>query len=246
MTRQINLYNPALRLKREWLTGKSLLNGIGVMVVLLGLYGGVVRWENQQLTDEASRVGGELGQMQEELARLNQDIATRKVSSETEAALQRAEAALQGRERLRDALQSGALGSPEGFSEFLRAFARQAQDGLWMVGLQMAEGGLNITLEGRTVNPDQIPGYIRGLNSEPTLRGRSFEALNVQLVGDETGRDKPAAGAAAAPSAQSGQGEAAKTPAFHEFLLTAMKEENFRGTPTGAGSGNAAGQGGRP
>ena len=236
MTRQINLFNPALRFKREWLTGKSLLNGIGVMVVLLGLYGGVVRWENQQLSGEASRVGGELGQMQEELTRLNQDIAARKVSSETEAALQRAEAALQGRERVLDALQSGALGSPEGFSEFLRAFARQSQDGLWMVGLQMAEGGRNIQLEGRTLNPDQIPGYIRGLNSEPTLRGRSFEALNVQLVGD----DKPAAskGAAdaaapAAPVAQGGQDGAAKMLPFHEFMLAAM--------PARTGSDNAAG-----
>ena len=209
MTRQINLFNPALRLKREWLTGKSLMSGIGAMVVMLGLYGGVVRWENQQLTEEASRIGAELGQMQEELTRLNQELVQRKVSSETEAALRRAEAALQGRERVRAALDSGALGSSEGFAEFLRAFARQTQDGLWMVGLQMAEGGRNIALEGRTVNPDQIPGYIRGLNSEPTLRGRSFEALNVQWVGEEL------------PAGQSGQEAAAKLPPFHEFMLTA-------------------------
>ena len=236
MTRQINLFNPALRLKREWLTGTSLQNGLGVMVVLLGLYGGVVRWENQQLTEEASRVGAELGNAQEELTRLNQDIAQRKVSSETQSALLRAEAALQGRERVREALESGALGSQEGFSEFLGAFARQAQDGLWVVGLQMAEGGRNITLEGRTVNPEQIPGYIRGLNSEAMLRGRSFEALNVQLVGD----DKPATArnAAAAPAATAGQGGqegAAKLPPFHEFLLAATVRSGAdaaAGTPT--------------
>ncbi len=221
MTRQINLFNPTLRLKREWLTGKSLMNGIGVMVVMLGLYGGVVRWENQQLSEEAGRIGAELGQMQETLMRLSQELAQRKVSSETEAALRGAEAALQGRERVRSALESGALGSSEGFAEFMRAFARQTQDGLWMVGLQMAEGGRNITLEGRTVSPDQIPGYIRGLNSEPTLRGRSFEALNVQLVGD----DKPASPSVAAEATvapgQSRQDAATRMPLFHEFMLTA-------------------------
>lgn len=235
MTRQINLYNPALRAKREWLTGKSLLNGIGVMIVLLGLYGGVVRWQNQQLTEEANRVGAELSQRQTELARLNEEIAQRKVGKETEAALQRAEAALQGRERVREALESGALGSSEGFAEFLRAFARQARDGLWMVGLQMAEGGRNITLEGRTVNPDQIPGYIRGLNNEPMLRGRSFEAMSVRLVGDD---DKPAvrpgAGDAAAPV---GQDAATKMPPFHEFLLAASAAR--------PGFDNTAGQGGQ-
>lgn len=235
MAQQINLFNPALRAKREWLTGQWLLNGIGVMVVLLGLYGGVVRWENQRLTEESSRITAELGRMQDELTRLNQEISERKVGSETQAALRRAETVLQGRERVREALSSGALGSPEGFSEFLRAFARQAQDGLWMVGLQMAEGGRNITLEGRTVNPDQIPGYIRGLNGEPTLRGRSFEAMSVRLVGED---DKPAArpgsGDAAAPA---GQDAAAKMPPFHEFHLAASSAK--------PGSDNAAGQEGQ-
>lgn len=221
MTRQINLINPALRLKREWLTGKSLLHGIGVMVVLLGLYGGVLRWQNQQLAEKANGISAELGQLQEELGRLNQELAQRKVSVETEAALRRAEAALQGRERVRDALESGALGSPEGFAEFLRAFARQAQDGLWMVGLQMAEGGRNITFEGRTLNPEQIPGYIRGLNSEPTLRGRSFEALNVNLVGDDKPAAKPAATGVSPAAAAGAQEAAAGQPHFHEFQLAA-------------------------
>lgn len=234
MTRQINLYNSALRARREWLTGKALLNGLGVMIVLLGLYGGVVRWQNQQLTEEANRVGAELSARQAELARLGEDIAQRKVGKETEAALKQAEAALQGRERVREALESGVLGSSEGFAEFLRAFARQARDDLWMVGLQMAEGGRNITLEGRTVNPDQIPGYIRALNGEALLRGRSFEAMNVRLVGEE---DKPAAkpgsGAAATPAAQDA---AAKMPPFHEFLLAASAARQ--------GTGNSAGQGG--
>jgi hypothetical protein len=104
-----------------------------------------------------------------------------------------------------------------------------------MVGLQMAEGGRNITLEGRTLNPDQIPGYIRGLNGEPTLRGRSFEALNLQLVAEA---DRPAAaGTAAAPAAGAGQGETAKMPPFHEFLLAA--------TAARSGTDNVANQGGQ-
>ncbi len=211
----MNLFNPALRLKREWLTGKSLLGGLSVMVLLLGLYGGLLRWDNAQLAVEAKRVGEELTTRQEALSRLNDEIASRKVSSETQAALRRAEATLRGRERVREAMASGALGSPEGFSEFLIAFARQTQEGLWMVGLEMAEGGRDITLEGRTLNPDRLPAYIRGLNGEPVLRGRSFAALNVQLVGGE----EPARRASAA--AQGGQEAVPDLPPFHAFMLTA-------------------------
>lgn len=220
MTRQINLYNPALRPRREWLTGYSLLKAIGVMIVLLGLYGGVLHRQNQQLSEEASRVVVEIGRQQAELARLDEDLAQRKVSGETQAALQRAEAALLGRQRVREALESGALGSAEGFAEFLRAFARQTQEGLWMTGLQMAEGGRNITLQGRTLNPDQIPGYIRGLNGEPTLRGRSFEAMSVRLVGEEDGQGLKPGSRGETERGDKG-GAAAKMPPYHEFLLSA-------------------------
>lgn len=231
MRQQINLYNPALRMKREWLTGKFLLSAVGILIVLLGLYSGVLRWQNQQLSAEADSVGAELARRQEELARLNDVIAQRRVSAETQAALQRAEATLAARERIRDALGNVSLGSSEGFSEFLRAFARQTQDGLWLVGLRMAEGGHNITLEGRALDPDLIPGYIRGLSNEPKLRGRAFEALNLELVAKT---DKQGA-ASTAQTAEFGQAEAAKTLHFHEFLLAA--------TVTGPGADKAANQG---
>jgi len=210
------------------------------MVVLFGLYGGVLRWQNQQLATTANGISADLARLQEELGRLNQDIAQRKVSTETEAALRRAEAALQGRERVRDALESGALGSPEGFAEFLRAFARQAQDGLWMVGLQMAEGGRNIMLEGRTLNPEQIPAYIRGLNSEPTLRGRSFEALNVHLVGDDKPAVKPAPPDSAQTAAAGAQETAARQMPFHEFQLAATAvKSGFETAPGSLPAGEA-------
>jgi hypothetical protein len=232
MRQQINLYDPALRARREWLTAKWLLNGLGVMIVVLGLYGGELRWENQRLTEEANRVGAELAQRQAEVARLEEELARSKVGSETEAALRQAEAALQARERVREALDSGALGSSEGFAEFLRAFARQARDGLWMVGLQMAEGGRSITLEGRTLDPDRIPGYIRGLNGEPMLRGRSFEAMSVRLVGED---EKPAtARPASGDAAVGGQAADAKQPPYHEFFLTAFASR--------AAADNAAGE----
>lgn len=219
MTQQINLYNPALRARREWLTGKTLLYGLGVLGVLLGLYGGVLRWHNQQLSEEANRISAQLARQKTELSRLNEEIEQRKLSSETQAALQHAEAVLRGRERVREALGSGDLGSSEGFSQFLRAFARQTQEGLWLVGLEVAEGGRNISLEGRTLNPDQIPAFIRGLNGEPTLRGRTFEALNLQLV---TEAGKPAQTAVAAASATgSVQDGVTKIPSSHEFLLAA-------------------------
>lgn len=216
MSRQINLYNPALRIEREWLTARALLGVALVLLLTLGLRGAFLWQDNHRLANETRQISAQLEQQQAELARLNEQIGQRKISKEAETALRNAEAALQGREQVRQALSGGELGSSEGFSDYLRAFARQTRDGLWMVGLQLSAGGRNIALEGRTLNPDGIPPYIRGLNEEPTLRGRSFAALNVRRV---DARDNPST----TPAEQDAQTQ--KTPPYHEFRLSASTPE---------------------
>lgn len=228
MTRQINLYNPALRLQREWLTGKTFLGAVVLLLLALGLRGTLLWLENRQLGDDVRQVSSALEKQQAELARLNEEISQRKVSKEAESTLRNAEAALQGREQVREALSDGELGSSGGFSSYLKAFARQARDGLWMVGLQLSEGGRNIALEGRTTQPDEIPLYIRGLNEEPTLRGRSFAALNVRRVGTE---DKPAAAPAPGAPAEKEQDTQKKLPPYHEFHLSASAPDAATAAP---------------
>lgn len=222
MSRQINLYNPALRMQREWLTGRTLLGAALVLLLALGLRGALLWQDNRRLADETQQIGAQLERQQAELTRLNEQISQRQVSKETATALRNAEAALQGREQVRQALSGGKLGSSEGFSGYLKAFARQARDGLWMVGLQLSGGGRNIALEGRTLDPDGIPPYIRGLNEEPTLRGRSFAALNVRRVGAE---DKPSAAPAASAPSEKGQETQKTLPPYHEFHLSASTPE---------------------
>ncbi len=227
MSRQINLYNPALRIEREWLTARTLSGTALVLLLALGLRGAFLWQDNRRLADETRQIGAQLEQQQAELTRLNEQISQRKMSKEAETALRNAEAALQGREQIRQALSGDELGSSEGFSDYLKAFARQTRDGLWMVGLQLSDGGRNIALEGRTLNPDGIPPYIRALNEEPTLRGRSFAALNVHRIDAE---DKSAA--AATPPAEKA-GEAQKMlPPYHEFRLSASMPQ---ATPVLAG-----------
>lgn len=240
MTRQINLYNPALRIKRQTLTARRLLAGLGVLVLLIAGYASVLRWQNAQLSNESKAVAAELRQRQEELARVSGELSQRKVSKPVEAQLVRAEALLKGREQISKALESGALGSTEGFSEFLRAFARQTAPGLWLTGLQIAEGGRTVTLEGRTLNPDLIPGYIKMLSMEPALRGRSFEALNVRLSADDKTENRAGTGSTAAAAApKQGPSDAAKSIPHHEFALNATDAKNSPARAAQAVAGEA-------
>lgn len=226
MTRQINLYNPALRIKRQALTARRLLGGLGVMVLLVAGYASVLRWQSAQLSNESKAVAATLQQRQEELARVSGELGQRRVSKPVEAQLAKAESMLKGREQVSKALESGALGSSQGFSEFLRAFARQTAPGLWLTGLQITEGGRTVTLEGRTLNPDLIPGYIKMLNMEPALRGRSFEALNIRLAADDKTENRAGPGGTAPAAPNQGPSDAARPIPYHEFALNATGEKS--------------------
>jgi len=71
------------------------------------------------------------------------------------------------------------LAGPAGYSEYLRAFARQTVQGLWLTSIQIADGGAQLTMGGRALQADLVPVLIGRLKQESVLRGRPLEALAI-------------------------------------------------------------------
>ncbi|MCK7581258.1 MAG: PilN domain-containing protein [Chromatiales bacterium] len=135
----------------------------------------------------------------------------RKPDAALAAELAGAQAFLAARHDVLAALERGDFGNPGGFSDYLRAFSRQAVPGLWLTGFDVSGGGAEMAISGRAVAADLLPQYIRRLNGETVFRGRNFAALKMN-----GGEDKPAI-------PQDGTGrpppEAAAAPHFVEFNL---------------------------
>src|SRR5262249_12611543 len=112
------------------------------------------------------------------LDKLKAESAARKASTELEAETTRLEAELKQARDAMDALKSGGIGNQQGFAEYLRAFSRQSQNGLWLTGLTIGGSG-EIDIRGRTLSADLVPGYIQRLNREKVLAGRSFARLEM-------------------------------------------------------------------
>lgn len=72
--------------------------------------------------------------------------------------------------------RSGA--NPRGY---LDALARQAEPRLWVTGLSLSAPTHTLKLQGRTTDPQALPGYLRRLGSEPLFQGRDF--IDVKLDG---------------------------------------------------------------
>jgi Tfp pilus assembly protein PilN len=93
--------------------------------------------------------------------------------------------------RVRQALGSGAAGAREGYTELFVALARQAQPGLWITGFTVNADGSALTLEGRMQEADVLPAWLRRLNAEPRLKGRSFAQLQLRTLADVPGLPGP-------------------------------------------------------
>lgn len=208
MSQQINLFNPVFRRQKKIFSSKTMASALGVLV--LGITALAVYGERQVATleREAARGAERLAQKQASLASVTTEFAPRKKSAELAAELAQAEAQLAALERISGVLERGELGDTGGYSEYLRALARQSVDGLWLTGLSINGAGSEIGIRGRALDPAQVPGYIGRLTTETSLRGKSFASLRI----DE-----------AAPISQAGaDGKMATVAApYVEFILQA-------------------------
>jgi len=181
VTQQINLYNPGLLPQVDPFSGRVVLLTLGGILLLSLLVYGWSAWDAARLADEQLRQQGELTALQSDITRLAQESAARKPSSQLTAELESIEALLAGRNEVMTVLKGGSLGDTKGVSEYFRAFARETVDGLWLTGFSIVGAGSDISVEGRTLRAELVPGYIGKLRREEVLRGHGFGTLTVQL-----------------------------------------------------------------
>jgi hypothetical protein len=217
VSQQINLYNPLLAPRVELVTGRAVLMGLAVAFGLSLLTWALVAADLARSAGREREQAAQLVELQGAITSLSQQVGARKASAGLEAELARLDGLLRARHALDAALDSGTLGRATGVSDYVRAFNRQAPEGLRLTRFSIAGAGTEIEIEGRTVDAGLIPVYLRQLHTEVTLRGYRFESLTVS---------KPSTTAAA-----SGAGPASR---FLEFRLSTIHPEatsnNAQGT----------------
>jgi len=206
MSQQINLLSSDLRQRRELLAANKV--AVAALALLL-LVAAAAAWNGNdaRLRERRSQeLQSRLQAAKDQLAALSKDLAARQRDDKLLAELLAASSQLKGREELMAYLESAGLGSSQGFAQFLRAFARQTPNGLWLTGFTLSEGGREMEIHGRMLQPASLPEYIRRLNGETTFHGRSFASLDIRRT--DFDKAKPTVASAAAQ------------PKYVEFALT--------------------------
>lgn len=234
MSQQINLLNPAFHKTFDWLTAKPLAIATCVMLVILVAISNWAAFQADSRERVANQRAEKLKTAQDRLLTMSKTIAESKPDPQLANELADARALLKSREEVMKVLEGGALGNTIGFAEFLRGFARQVPNGLWLTGFTIGAGGNEMEIRGRMLNPASLPEYIRRLKTEKAFQGRSFASLTIQRP--EEGREKKAATTPAANAKIGAPGATtpALPPSFVDFVL--MPETTDPGKPASTAS----------
>lgn len=182
MSQQINLFNPLFLKQKKYFSVVTMARAIAVLVSGLAIFYLYAVVQDGKLSQRAEESTRSYDLQKDRFIRVSAELAPGKIDTQLEQDLRAAEAAVAGRQNLLREMQTGVMGNTAGYSEYMRAFARQAVQGLWLTGIQIAEGGEQLALDGRALQPDLLPTYIRRLNGEAAMRGRPFESLTIARV----------------------------------------------------------------
>jgi Tfp pilus assembly protein PilW len=197
MSQQINLFNAAFRKVTDPLSAlpvAALAVGCLVLVAALSAW---ANWRAQQREAELAALQPQAKQAQEALATLTRDSGAVKKSVQLEAELNETAALLLGRQEVLRVLAAGTAQFAAGYSEYLRALARQSVSELWLTGFSFADGTGELTLRGRTLDPAHVPVFIKRLGAEKAMQGREIADVSMQdssLASASAAQSKPAPG----------------------------------------------------
>ena len=221
MAQQINLFNPVFLKQKKYFSAVTMLQALALLLGgILAFYGYTLR-ETQTLARLSDDTGRQLKAQSEQAARLTQEFSPLGRSKMLSDELARTAVRLKQREDMLSVLRTGGLGNTDGFARYLSAFARQSMSGVWLTGFTIGGDESELLISGRVLQADLVPAYIRALNREDVMRGRTIAELRLTAreTRDAAGTAAPGAGPAATPA----PAPAAVPQRYVEFNLTAVR-----------------------
>lgn len=182
MAQQINLCTPILLKPKHYFSAQTMLQTVGVFVVLGGLLCGAWVWNLKQATSGYSQVMA--GQAQELEGLQSAMQRGRAASGPVDAALlaqqHSTHSVLQQREALLAALQQGVMAPGWGHSDRLQWVARSIPAPVWVSNIKMDAGQFEVS--GFTLEPAALNDWVSKLATNPLMQGMKLATVKVESV----------------------------------------------------------------
>ncbi len=208
MSQQINLFNPIFMKQTKHFSSATMLTGLRIAFLGMVVLYAYAFYQTRSLEVVLIDADAQLLIRRDQVLKLAESFSTQGRSKLLEEELVRANARLQSSRELLEKLTAGVSANLVGYSPFMTALARQVHEGVWLTGFAVS-GADELVLRGRALNADLLPTYLKGLNGEAVMRGRSVSEMKL------TAFDRSLPAAATAP------GTERQTPArYIEFSVS--------------------------
>jgi hypothetical protein len=231
---QINLFNPLLSKKKLAFSALEMSQMLGLVVLGVIAITWYLSFQVSLLEKQLATSKEQLKVAQAQLGKVAAEYVPRAKNKQLETDIAATEAQVKALEKVADLLKRGDFGNAHGYSSYLKAFARESIDGLWLTNVAIGAAGNDISLTGRTLQPALVPQYVQRLASETALQGKSFSALDMQRLSTE---------AAATPGSTGGTNTSANTSTNTAAVNTAAAANGAAALAAAAGASAQPGNG---
>ncbi len=180
MSQQINLFNPIFMKQKKYFSVVTMLQALGLILLGSLLFYAYAIYQVAQLSRQADEMSKRYTAEQARLVSVTNEFSLQRSGQLLQDELKQLEAQAKAQEAVLAMLKSGAIGNTEGYSEYMRAFARETINGLWLTGFNITGDGTQMSMSGAVVNPQLVPSYIQRLGKEKAMHGKTFSTLQMQ------------------------------------------------------------------
>jgi hypothetical protein len=179
VAQQINLYRTDFRLPTRTFGAVHMVRLAALLLVAMGLVAGGIVYRSSLLRSQLAQYEEETGTLQQSLMELNKRFIARAGDPALMNEVAKLETLLNAPDNVRAMLMNDAFGDTEGYSGYFVAFARRAEPGMWLTGVEIVGAGKQITLRGRALVPERVPQYLQRLSAEKKLAGKEFAVFQM-------------------------------------------------------------------
>ena len=189
MSQQINLFNPIFLKQKKYFSVVAMLQALALIALGSVVFYGYAANQVEQLARQSEETAKRYTTDQARLARYTAEYSTQKSGLMLSEELKQTEAQAILQQEIIQTLKSGVIGNTSGYAEYMRAFSRQIVNGLWLTQFNIVGDAAQISLGGAVLRPELVPLYVRRLNRENVMRGKSFASLQMQQPKTEEGKE---------------------------------------------------------
>jgi hypothetical protein len=182
MSQQINLYNPSFEKQTTLFSSRAIGQSLMILLVGAAAMGVFSVQQTSKLEAEEKKIGVRLKEREAHHDRMVAELQPRARNAAIEAELANADAELNQLRGVSGMLNRGDMGNTKGYADYFRAFSRQNVQGLWLTGATIVGAGKEIEVKGRAMQAELVPGFIGRLTQEPSMKGKSFDLLEIGQV----------------------------------------------------------------